>query len=143
MPPPPSPPGGPTPPQPLNKGGPGPRRGAGAAAPRGDPPLSSRLPSRGRCRQPRTASSLRGCPPFPGGGRVPPGGRGVSQAALPGCATLTHSRAARRLRAAAAPAPLCSAPRTRPPRLPPRQRRGGGRSSSRRGRRRRPRRHHG
>lgn len=61
----------------------------------------------------RTASSL---PPWlpalpssavaAGGGRVPPSGRGVSQAALPGCATLTHSRAARRLRAAAAPAPL-------------------------------------
>lgn len=61
----------------------------------------------------RTASSL---PPWlpalpssavaAGGGRVPPSGRGVSQAALPGCATLTHSRAARRLRAAAAPVPL-------------------------------------
>lgn len=119
-------PGSPTP-APLTKE-------AGGTAARGDPPRSAPLRSRGRCCPRRSASSLRVCPPFPGGsgssGGAPPGGRGVAQAALPGCAALTHSGPARRLRSA--PAPLRA-----------HASRASG-SSSRRGRRRpRLRRHHG
>lgn len=110
-------------PSPSNKGGPGPRRRAGAAAPRGDPAPSPApsFPAGGAAAELRTASSLRGCRPSPAAGCRRASGRGVSQAALPGCATLTHSRAARRLRSVPLPRPPRSTPRsTRLPRLPPR-----------------------
>lgn len=126
-------------------------------------PLTKEARSRGEGREPPLRAGTRpSAPSFPAGGAAagpapsPPsvaarpspavagcrraGGRGVSQAALPGCATLTHSRAARRLRAAAAPAPVrahASRASLRASGV------GGGGSSRRRRRRRRSRRHHG